>query len=99
MSLIWREKPAAQDENGIAPVFQALGHPKRLQILRILQARGPLRCGELVPELNLAQSTVSQHLGILTQAGLVERDPGGGERKYRLRQPTMIRARQYLTDL
>ena len=99
MPLVWKAKPTSTDETGVATLFHALGHSKRLQILRMLQARGPLRCGELFPELELAQSTVSQHLGVLTQAGLLERDPGGSERRYHLRQSAVLEARDYLTAL
>lgn len=55
----------------LAVLCKALAHPARVQILRLLAARRSCICGELVEEFNLAQSTVSQHLKILKEAGLV----------------------------
>ncbi len=51
---------------------KALAHPARIAILRILAGRGECICGDLVTELPLAQSTVSQHLKALKEAGLVK---------------------------
>ena len=50
---------------------RALAHPARLQILRTLAERGTCVCGEVVDVLPLAQSTVSQHLKVLREAGFV----------------------------
>ena len=56
----------------LAGLCKALGHPARVLILRHLIAR-PLgaTCGEIVAQLPLAQSTVSQHLRILQRAGFI----------------------------
>jgi ArsR family transcriptional regulator len=62
----------------LAKLCKALGHPARLAILRQLAARrGTCTCGEIVSQLPLAQSTVSQHLKVLKSAGLIvgEVDP------------------------
>lgn len=55
----------------IAVVAKALGNPVRVRILRLLLARETCYCGQIVDELPLAQATVSQHLKILKDAGLV----------------------------
>ncbi|MEX0820578.1 MAG: metalloregulator ArsR/SmtB family transcription factor [Rhodothermales bacterium] len=55
----------------LAAAFKALAHPARIEILRVLAARGTCLCGEIVDELPLAQSTVSQHLRSLKAAGLI----------------------------
>lgn len=55
----------------IAQVARALGHPARLRIVELLLLRRICVGGELVGELGLAQSTVSEHLRILKEAGLV----------------------------
>lgn len=55
----------------LAMLAKALGHPARIQILRILSRRTSCVCGDIVDELPLAQSTVSQHLKILKEAGLI----------------------------
>ncbi|ALK09966.1 ArsR/SmtB family transcription factor [Blastochloris viridis] len=54
-----------------ADQLRALAHPTRLAILRALAKRGTCLCGELVELTPLAQSTVSQHLKVLKEAGLV----------------------------
>lgn len=56
----------------MAEAFKALGHPARVEIMRLLIERGTCICGDIVDELPLAQSTVSQHLKALKQAGLIQ---------------------------
>lgn len=60
-----------------AELAKALGHPARIQILRLLLARSSCVCGEIVAELPLAQSTVSQHLKVLKEAGLIRGEIDG----------------------
>ena len=55
----------------LADKLRALGHPARLEILRVLAARGTCVCGEVVEVMPLAQATVSQHLKVLKEAGLI----------------------------
>lgn len=50
---------------------KAVGHPVRVQILRLLSRKESCICGEIVEEISLAQSTISQHLKILKEAGLI----------------------------
>lgn len=61
----------------LAALTRALGHPVRVRILRLLARRRSCLCGEIVDELPLAQSTVSQHLKVLKEAGLVQGDVDG----------------------
>jgi ArsR family transcriptional regulator, arsenate/arsenite/antimonite-responsive transcriptional repressor len=72
-----------QDDD-IASIMRALGHPVRLHILRILakQQRGECCCADVTEELPLAQSTVSQHIKVLLDAGLIERKPRGTRNCY-----------------
>lgn len=63
------EGPKADRE--LARLAKAAGHPARVLILRLLARRESCICGEIVDELPLAQSTVSQHLQVLKDAGLV----------------------------
>jgi ArsR family transcriptional regulator len=69
------EGPEAERE--VAELFKALGHPARVRILKLLARRGQCLCGEIVEVLPLAQSTVSQHLKILKDAGLVRGEVDG----------------------
>ena len=65
--------------------FRALADPSRVQIVEYLarQAR-PMPVGEIVAAIGLAQSTVSQHLKILTQVRFVLAEPVGTARHYRI---------------
>jgi len=56
---------------------RAVGHPARVAILRLLIANGECFCGDVVRRMPLAQATVSQHLKVLKDAGLIrgEIDP------------------------
>lgn len=63
------EGPEADQE--LALLAKALGHPVRVQIIRLLGRRESCVCGEIVQELPLAQSTVSQHLKVLNETGLI----------------------------
>ena len=56
----------------MARIFKALGHPARLQIVRHMLRIDECICGDIVQRLPLAQSTVSQHLKVLKQAGLIQ---------------------------
>jgi ArsR family transcriptional regulator, arsenate/arsenite/antimonite-responsive transcriptional repressor len=60
-----------QAESELAALAKALGHPIRVRILRLLLARDSCYCGQIVDELPLAQATVSQHLKVLRDAGLI----------------------------
>jgi ArsR family transcriptional regulator len=58
-------------EQEVAVLAKALGHPARVRIMRLLLTRDACYCGQLVDELGLAQATVSQHLKMLKDAGLI----------------------------
>ncbi|KKC34285.1 ArsR/SmtB family transcription factor [Devosia psychrophila] len=74
----------AMHDDDIANTMRAMGHPVRLNILRILakQERGECCCADVTDELTLAQSTVSQHIKVLLDAGLIERKPRGTRNCY-----------------
>ncbi|SMH43799.1 ArsR/SmtB family transcription factor [Mesorhizobium australicum] len=72
--------PCALDE--MASRLAALSHPARLRILRHLSGRGACCCKEVVEQLDLAQSTVSQHLKVLVDAGLVRFSPERQRSRY-----------------
>ena len=61
----------------VAGWAKALSHPARISILRTLSQRRTCLCGEIVEELPLAQSTVSQHLRALREAGLISCESDG----------------------
>ncbi|MEM1350312.1 MAG: metalloregulator ArsR/SmtB family transcription factor [Myxococcota bacterium] len=74
--LVLVERRERADEE-LAALCKALGHPARVTIVRLLLERNQCICGELVEQLPLAQSTVSQHLKQLRLAGLVRGEVDG----------------------
>ena len=59
-------------DNKIAAIAKALGHPARIAILKVLIKKESCICGDIVDELPLAQSTISQHLKELKNAGIIQ---------------------------
>jgi len=56
----------------LARLAKAMGHPARVAIVRMLADGGECVCGDIVSRLPLAQATVSQHLKVLKEAGLIQ---------------------------
>ena len=69
--------PLGDEEQELADLAKALGHPARVRILKILIERNACICGDIVDEIPLAQSTVSQHLKQLQEAGLIQGEIDG----------------------
>ena len=61
----------------LAQLAWAVAHPARVRIVRLLINREACVCGEIVAELPLAQSTVSQHLKILKESGMIQGEIDG----------------------
>lgn len=80
--------PAETDDAAISSALSALAHPARLAILRTL-SHGDCCCGDVVARLDLAQSTVSQHLRVLVEAGLVRYAPENRRSLYSLDRDRM----------
>ncbi len=71
-----KEEFTLQD-NRIAEFAKAIAHPARIAILRLLLNKNSCICGDIVDELPLSQSTVSQHLKELKEIGLIKGDIDG----------------------
>lgn len=70
----------ASDDEAVADlarVAKALGHPIRIRIVRLLLSRETCVCGQIVSELPVSQATVSQHLKVLKEAGLIRGEIDG----------------------
>jgi ArsR family transcriptional regulator, arsenate/arsenite/antimonite-responsive transcriptional repressor len=91
------EGPAADEE--LAALTRAVGHPARVQILRLLVRRETCICGDIVDELPLAQSTVSQHLKVLKEAGLIRGDIDGPRVSYCVEPRTLRRLKALVGSL
>ncbi|NBU75353.1 MAG: ArsR family transcriptional regulator [Planctomycetes bacterium] len=64
-------------DDSLAELAWAIAHPARVKLVRLLLERSSCVCGELVGLMPLAQSTVSQHLKILKDAGIVQGEIDG----------------------
>jgi ArsR family transcriptional regulator len=91
------EGPGADEE--LAALAKAVGHPARVQILRLLVRREACICGDIVEELPLAQSTVSQHLKVLKDAGLIRGDIDGPRVCYCVEPRTLRRLKALVGGL
>ncbi len=83
----------------LAEMAKALSHPARVAILRMLAKRGTCVCGEIVEDLPLSQSTVSQHLKALKEAGLIRGTIEGPRSCYCLDAPAFEAAVKTLNAL
>ena len=70
------------DDVALAAMAKALSHPARVKILRLLDARQQCVTGDVVAEFGLAQSTISEHLRILREAGLIQGEIEGPRTRY-----------------
>jgi ArsR family transcriptional regulator len=81
------------DDERLALQLRALGHPARLAIIEVLAARGTCVCGEIVQVMPLAQATVSQHLKVLKEAGLLHGTVDGPRSCYCLNHAALAELR------
>lgn len=86
-------------DNKIAKYAKALAHPARVAILNLLIKKQACVCGDIVDELPLSQSTVSQHLKELKEAGLVKGDIDGAKVCYCIDEKEWENAKNYLTAI
>ncbi len=91
------EGPEADAE--LAQLAKAIGHPARIHILRILVRKNNCICGDIVDELPLAQSTVSQHLKILKDAGIIRGEVDGPRVCYCIEPRTLRRFKALIGGL
>ena len=75
----------------LAQYAKALAHPMRVRILRILAQQTECVCGDMVALLPVAQSTVSQHLKVLKNAGLVQDEVDGPRVRYCIKPAALKR--------
>ena len=84
----------AHDEDRLVRMLKALGNPVRFQIVQILAEKQMCITGEIVDFTTLAQSTVSQHLKVLREAGLIRGEIEGPATCYCLNEEAI----QWLKD-
>lgn len=86
-------------DNKIAKYAKALAHPARIAILQLLIKKQACICGDIVEELPLSQSTVSQHLKELKEAGLIKGDIEGVKVCYCIDEKEWEIAQSYINAL
>ena len=86
-------------DNKISKYAKALAHPARVAILQLLIKKQACVCGDIVDELPLSQSTVSQHLKELKEAGLIKGDIDGAKICYCIDEKEWEIAKEYLNSL
>jgi ArsR family transcriptional regulator len=103
---MWRSSRGVQSEERavgidveLATLAKALGHPARVQILRYLLGRDSCMCGDIVDHLPLAQSTVSQHLKMLKDAGLIRGTIDGPRVCYCVEPAVLERFKEIVSSL
>ena len=84
-------------DNKIAMYAKALAHPARVAILQLLIKKQSCICGDIVDELPLSQSTVSQHLKELKEAGLIKGDIDGAKVCYCIDEKEWENAKNYMS--
>jgi len=89
----------APPDRELALLARALAHPVRVAIVRHLARSGTCVCGQIVSVLPLAQATVSQHLKILKEAGLVQGEVDGPRTCYCVNRETVKRFQSLVADL
>jgi ArsR family transcriptional regulator, arsenate/arsenite/antimonite-responsive transcriptional repressor len=86
-----KKEAFGEKEQELAAFAKAISHPARIAILQILAKREGCICGEIVEVLPLAQSTVSQHLKALQEAGLISGTIDGPRSCYCINWTTFCR--------
>ena len=89
----------SEEELLIAKFAKALSHPARVAILQLLIQKQSCICGDIVDDLPLSQSTVSQHLKELKEAGLIKGNIDGASVCYCIDEKEWIKAQAQLNVL
>jgi ArsR family transcriptional regulator, arsenate/arsenite/antimonite-responsive transcriptional repressor len=88
-----------EEEEKLAAITKALSHPARIKILKILAEKNVCMTGSIVDLLPLAQSTVSQHLKELKNAGLIKGEIDGPKICYCINKTVMSKVKENLGNL
>lgn len=91
-----KKKEYTPEQIEMAALARALGHPARIAIMDYLASVDACICGDIVDELPLAQSTVSQHLKELRNAGLIQGTIEGNAICYCINENTLQKFKDYI---
>lgn len=87
------------EQNELATIIKALGHPARVAIVDYLLKVDTCICGDIVNELPLAQPTVSQHLKELKNAGIIKGNIEGNAICYCIDENTIYKLKNYFDTM
>lgn len=87
-----------EEQNRIANMAKALGHPARISILQHLFQSDSCICGDLVDKIGLAQPTISQHLKELKNAGLIKGNVEGTSVCYCIHKENWLEMKKLLNS-
>lgn len=88
-----------EQQNRMANIAKALGHPARIAIIEYLMKVNECICGDIVNELPLAQPTVSQHLKELKNAGIIKGNIEGNSICYCIDEKTIEVLNLYFSNI
>lgn len=83
----------------MAKIFKALGHPTRVKIVEHLIAINTCVCGEIVNIFPFSQSTISQHLKLLKESGIVHGEVEGPKTYFCVDKTVLKKFKKYIEDL
>jgi ArsR family transcriptional regulator len=87
------------EDERLVSMFRALGNPARFRIFLELQRAEQVQGGQLLQQLPLAQSTVSEHIRRLREVGLISGESEGAAMRYTINQEAVAWLKERMTDL
>jgi ArsR family transcriptional regulator len=87
------------DADRLSTMMKALSHPVRLEIVQILSESGEANCVDFTRHAGLAQSTVSEHLRVLKEAGLIKQCGPGVRSGYCIQKDALVWLKQAVVAL
>jgi DNA-binding transcriptional ArsR family regulator len=96
---VTKKESFTDQQNMLATLAKALGHPARVAILEYLMSVDTCICGDIVDVLPLAQPTVSQHLKELKSAGLIKGNIEGNSICYCIDNSSIEKLRAYFGNM
>ena len=93
---ITKSEHFTDNQNELANLLKALGHPARVAIVEYLIQHKQCICGDIVSELPLSQATISQHLRELKQVGIIQGNIEGNSICYCLNPQVFQQIKQFI---
>jgi ArsR family transcriptional regulator len=87
------------DSDRLAAMLKAISHPVRLEIVQTLSDSGDANCVDFTRHANLAQSTISEHLRVLKEAGLIKQCGPGPRSGYCINKDALVWLKQSVVAL